>query len=161
MKNSSFPLHTTDMCGFPVEITSAPARIVSLVPSQTELLCSLGLSTRVCGVTKFCVNPPEIRELAKVIGGTKNPDLEKIAALKPDLIMGNMEENREADILALRKKFPVWISNLHRFEDVYRLISDTGVLNDKKTESEKMNAAIRESFATLAMSISGKPLLRK
>lgn len=160
MKKSVFPLLTTDMSGFSLELPAAPVRIVSLVPSQTELLCSLGLSERICGVTKFCVNPPEIRQLAKVIGGTKNPDLEKIATLRPDLIMGNMEENREADITELRKNFPVWMSDLHRFEDVYRLISETGVLNDKKTESEKMNAEIRTSFDSLTHSLAGKPPLR-
>ena len=72
-----------------------PLRIVSLVPSQTELLYDLGLGDRVVGITKFCIHPNEWFDSKPRVGGTKNVNFEKIAELQPDLIIGNKEENLE------------------------------------------------------------------
>jgi ABC-type Fe3+-hydroxamate transport system substrate-binding protein len=84
-----------------------PERIVSLVPSTTETLFALGASARVVGVTRFCVHPEEARARARVIGGTKNPDVEAILSLEPDLILANQEENRREDVEKLRERVPV------------------------------------------------------
>jgi len=86
---------------------SSPERIVSLVPSTTETLFALGAGGRVRGVTRFCVHPKEARELARVVGGTKNPSLETILALEPDLVVANQEENRKEDVERLRDRVPV------------------------------------------------------
>ena len=91
-----------DDLGFKVDLESPPARIVSLVPSWTETLFALGLGERVVGVTKFCVAPAERVESLRKVGGTKNPDLRTIAALAPDLIIANAEENRREDVERMR-----------------------------------------------------------
>jgi ABC-type Fe3+-hydroxamate transport system substrate-binding protein len=94
-KLPALPLTVADQLGRRVVLPFPPQRIVSLVPSQTELLFDLGVGERVVGVTKFCLYPPEARTTASIVGGTKNFDREKIAALKPDLIIGNKEENHQ------------------------------------------------------------------
>jgi ABC-type Fe3+-hydroxamate transport system substrate-binding protein len=100
-----------DDLGFKVDLESPPARIVSLVPSWTETLFVLGLGERVVGVTKFCVAPAEGVASIRKVGGTKNPDLRAIAALAPDLIIANAEENRREDVERMRAQgYPVLIT---------------------------------------------------
>jgi ABC-type Fe3+-hydroxamate transport system substrate-binding protein len=70
-----------------------PKRIISLVPSQTELLVDLGLRDQLVGVTKFCIHPKGLKKGKVIIGGTKNFHFDKIDVLEPDLIIGNKEEN--------------------------------------------------------------------
>ena len=76
-----------------IRLGNTPRRIVSLVPSQTELLYDLGLGERVVGITKFCIHPEEWFRSKTRVGGTKNVKLDKVKALQPDLIIGNKEEN--------------------------------------------------------------------
>jgi len=96
----------TDQIGRTITLERVPERIVSLVPSQTELLYDLGLGENLVGITKFCIHPEEGLKNITKIGGTKNPKLEKIHLLQPDLIIANKEENRREDIAALEKEFP-------------------------------------------------------
>jgi ABC-type Fe3+-hydroxamate transport system substrate-binding protein len=99
-----------------VEVVYPPKRIISLVPSQTELLFYLGLSDRVVGITKYCAHPQKwVRNLPK-IGGTKNFKFEIIDQLKPDLIIGNKEENYESGISALQTKYSLRNEIDARFE---------------------------------------------
>jgi ABC-type Fe3+-hydroxamate transport system substrate-binding protein len=86
----------------PARATSLRAmRVVSLCPSLTELVFDLGLGASLVGVTDYCVHPAAgVRALEKV-GGTKSPDVARIAALRPDLVLLNEEENRRADAEAL------------------------------------------------------------
>ena len=74
-----------------VEISSSPLRIISLVPSQTELLYDLDLNKEVVGITKFCIHPKHWLKEKTMVGGTKKLNLQKIESLKPDLIIGNKE----------------------------------------------------------------------
>ncbi len=94
-----------------LHLTHAPQRVVSLVPSVTESLFALGAGERLVAVTDYCVHPaPQAARLPKV-GGTKNPDLKRIIAALPDLIIANREENRKEDIEALRAEgFKVWVT---------------------------------------------------
>ena len=92
----------TDALGTEITLDSAPRRIVSLVPSFTELTADLRLGRRLVGVTRFCTDPPEVVNPVRKIGGTKNPDIERIISLKPDIVLANREENREEDVAALR-----------------------------------------------------------
>ncbi|HZP45838.1 MAG TPA: helical backbone metal receptor [Candidatus Binataceae bacterium] len=94
-------LRTADELGFRLELEHPPRRIVSLVPSWTETLFALGKGDALVGVTRYCVEPPEARSLAQV-GGTKNPNIQQIVQLAPDLVIANAEENRREDIEALR-----------------------------------------------------------
>jgi len=83
-------------------IDFVPTRVISLVPSLTETLFDLNLGGRLIGVTNFCVRPEESVARLPKVGGTKNPDLQKIIALRPDLVLMNTEENRKADAEALK-----------------------------------------------------------
>ena len=90
-----------------VILKGKPKRIISLVPSQTELLYSLGLEKETIAITKFCVHPKEWRKKKEIIGGTKKLNLDKISKLNPDLIIGNKEENKQEDIEWLSKNHSV------------------------------------------------------
>src|SRR5687768_5823942 len=87
-------------------------RIVSTVPSQTELLFDLGLVEEIVGVTWFCIHPAEKVKNKTKIGGTKNLKLDKIRELKPDLIIANKEENERSQIETLAEEFPVYLSDI-------------------------------------------------
>jgi ABC-type Fe3+-hydroxamate transport system substrate-binding protein len=93
-----------DDLGFRLELDEPPQRIVSLVPSLTETLFALGLDRQIVGVTKFCVQPAEALGAIEKVGGTKNPNLRKIAALRPDLVIANAEENRQHDVEWMRER---------------------------------------------------------
>ena len=105
----------TDQTGRTIFIKSSPQRIISLVPSQTELLYDLGLNDEVIAITKFCVHPRKWWNSKTHIGGTKNFNIEKIRLLKPDLIIANKEENPENLVSQLMTEFPVWVSDMKSF----------------------------------------------
>ncbi|SMB90079.1 periplasmic binding protein [Hymenobacter roseosalivarius DSM 11622] len=153
----TIPLTLTDQMGRRVVVPYPPQRIVSLVPSQTELLFDLGLGERVVGVTKFCIHPAKARQQATVIGGTKNFDFEKISALKPDLIIGNKEENYQAGIEQLAAHYPVWLSDISNLTDALRMIRQVGVVVGAKTKADQLAADIECSFAQLAPVASPVP----
>lgn len=148
----------TDMMGQILQFTTPPKRIVSLVPSQTELLFDLGLGERVVGVTKYCIHPKkEVRRKAKV-GGTKDFDLKKIAALQPDLIIGNKEENEEKGIKALKEAgFSVWMSDIYTLSDALGMISGIGRITDTVQEAENLRVNLQTSFEALKEEITTKP----
>jgi ABC-type Fe3+-hydroxamate transport system substrate-binding protein len=128
---------------------SPPRRIVSLVPSQTELLAHLGLEKEVAGITKFCVHPESWYRNKPRIGGTKQLHLDRIRALEPDLIIGNKEENTREEVLALANDFPVWISEVKDLTDAYAMITQVGRLTYRTTAADQLNRDIREAFAAL------------
>lgn len=136
-----------DQMGREVRVPVRALRIVSIVPSQTELLFDLGLKDRIVGITKFCVHPKELRREKAVVGGTKKVNIEKVRALQPDLIIGNKEENELSDILALEKEFPVWMSDIYTLEDSYRFIEMIGELLD--VDTKPMINTIRDKFSEL------------
>lgn len=111
-----------DQCGRKVDLAGVPERIVSTVPSQTELLYSLGLGSRVIGITAYCVHPKECLQEKTVIGGTKDLQIDKIRALKPDLILGNKEENIKEQIEALADDIPVWLSDIVSLDQAQDMI---------------------------------------
>lgn len=132
-----------------VPVPVHPQRIVSLVPSQTELLHDLGLGDRVVGITKFCIHPEEWFRSKPRVGGTKQVDMEKVRALQPDLIIGNKEENTRADIEALEREFPVWMSDVKDLDDALAMIQGIGHLVNAVAEAERIDTAIRTAFADL------------
>lgn len=146
----SLPLTVTDQLGRRVAVPFPLRRIISLVPSQTELLFDLGLGEKVVGVTKFCIHPIEARTKATVIGGTKNFDFEKIAALKPDLIIGNKEENYQKGIRELAANYPVWLSDISTLTEALDMTRRVGFFAGAKEKAEAMTAEIDASFAALA-----------
>ena len=135
-----------DQIGEKVELSHHPKRIVSLVPSQTELLYDLALNEEVVGITKFCIHPAAWHHKKIKIGGTKNVNLQKIKELRPDLIIANKEENTKEDILALREFCPVYTSDIQTLEHSLSMISDIGVLTDRKSQADRLIQTIRSSF---------------
>lgn len=105
-----------------VNIPNTPSRIVSLVPSQTELLVDLGLKDSIVGITKFCIHPAELRKSVTIVGGTKNIHLQKIIDLKPDFIFCNKEENSLEIVEMLQPIAPVWVSDIYSIEDCIQMI---------------------------------------
>jgi ABC-type Fe3+-hydroxamate transport system substrate-binding protein len=106
-----------------VELKGVPKRIVSLVPSITELIVDLGLEDSLVGITKFCVHPSDLRRKKTVVGGTKSVKMERIQALKPDIILCNKEENTKDMINQLEKIAPVHVSDIYTMMDALELIA--------------------------------------
>lgn len=142
-------LTSTDQLGNTIQLNYPPRRIVSLVPSQTELLFDLGLSNEIVGVTRFCVHPADKVKGVTKIGGTKNFNLKKIADLKPDLIIGNKEENYLEGIEELRKHFPVWMSDIFTLDDSYTMMSELARLTNREEEGLQLVSNIKNKFSQL------------
>ncbi|NRD22974.1 ABC transporter substrate-binding protein [Winogradskyella litoriviva] len=126
----------TDQLNRTVELSKQPKRIISLVPSQTELLVDFGLESLIVGVTKFCVHPKHLRISKAVVGGTKQINIDKIKALQPDIILCNKEENTKEIISELEEITPLHISDINNLEDCFELINMYGeIFNIKRTTS--------------------------
>jgi ABC-type Fe3+-hydroxamate transport system substrate-binding protein len=134
-----------------ITISFPPRRIISLVPSQTELLATLGLQTEVVGITKFCVHPGEWLKTKTIIGGTKNFNFDVIDALQPDLIIGNKEENYEDGIVELQKKYPVWMSDIVSWNDALAMIKGIGEITAKDAEASDTIDKIQKSFESITL----------
>lgn len=138
-----------DQMGFMVNVPEEPMRLVSLVPSQTELLCDLGMESRLYGITKFCVHPEEVVGRKTKIGGTKSFRIEAIKVLNPDLIIANKEENDEELILKLKAHFPVWISDVRNLDQCRQMITEVGGLLNKTEEAAYILEKIDTGFTNL------------
>ncbi len=156
MANKTF----TDQMSQEWTIDFPPKRIISLVPSQTELLHYLGLEEEVIGITKFCVHPEEWFRSKKRVGGTKTANLEKIAELKPDLIIGNKEENQKEQIEALSEKYPVWMSDIKTLEDAFEMIEKIGILTNRTKKATELSNVLRQKFVNLSEGQVGKANLK-
>ncbi|RWY50205.1 ABC transporter substrate-binding protein [Mucilaginibacter gilvus] len=132
-----------------VSIPYFPKRIISIVPSQTELLFYMGLGDEVVGITKFCIHPTvEVLQVSK-IGGTKQLNLEAIHQLRPDLIIANKEENEQNQIEELMKLYPVWISDIYDLPGALQMISGIGAITGRVEEALQLNSTIRHRFDEL------------
>ncbi len=129
-----------------IRLDTIPKRIVSLVPSQTELLCDLGLERVIVGVTKFCVHPNYIKSKSKIVGGTKQLHIEKIKALKPDIILCNKEENTKDIVEACEGIAPVHISDIYTIEDSLALINQYGILFQKEKEARNIITKVMQEL---------------
>ncbi|MEO7176970.1 MAG: helical backbone metal receptor [Saprospiraceae bacterium] len=136
-----------DQCQRIVGISAIPKRIISIVPSQTSLLDTLGLDQHIIGVTKFCVHPSEYLLTKEIIGGTKTLDIEKIRALKPDLIIANKEENVQEQIDALQEFCPVWVSDISNLTDALQMISQIAEITGTQAEALELTADIELVFS--------------
>ncbi|MFT5337316.1 MAG: ABC-type Fe3+-hydroxamate transport system substrate-binding protein [Sphingobacteriales bacterium] len=123
-----------DMMGRELVLPNKPKRIISLVPSISESLHELGLEEEVIGITKFCVHPESWFRSKTRIGGTKNPNLELIKELNPDLIIANKEENRKEDLLELALFFPIYISDVNTLNDNQTLLNFLAKIGINKRE---------------------------
>ncbi|MFK7831783.1 MAG: ABC transporter substrate-binding protein [Winogradskyella sp.] len=139
----------TDQLNRTIQLQKVPKRIVSLVPSQTELLVDLGLEASIVGVTKFCVHPKHLRLFKNVVGGTKQIHIEKIKALRPDIVLCNKEENTKAIVEQLDGVAPIHISDIYNLEDCFELIKMYGELFQVEEKASELIGHIqkeREAF---------------
>jgi ABC-type Fe3+-hydroxamate transport system substrate-binding protein len=132
-----------------VEIIEFPKRIVSLVPSQTELLFDLGLDEEIIGITKFCIHPKIWHQTKTRIGGTKKVNIHKIKSLQPDLIICNKEENTKEEIELLAKEFSVWISDIKNLSEALNMIIGIGEITGKSEKAEMLIQKICSGFVDL------------
>jgi len=139
-----------DQLGNQIEIITPPKRIISIVPSQTELLFYLGLSDSIVGVTKFCIHPKEYFKTKTFVGGTKQLNFDLLHSLKPDLIIANKEENTLSDILELQKHYPVWISDVNNLPDALEMIISIGIITDSEIKSQNLATEIKTKFDNLS-----------
>lgn len=139
-----------DQTGTAVSVPRNPQRIISLVPSQTELLYTLGLEEAVCGITKFCVHPQHWFRNKTRVGGTKNLNLDTIRSLHPDLIIANKEENLKEQVEALAADYPVWVSDPHDLASALDMIHAVGQLTGKGGEAGQLVKNIQAAFSALA-----------
>ncbi|KEO74997.1 ABC transporter substrate-binding protein [Anditalea andensis] len=129
-----------------VYLEDTPKRIISLVPSQTELLVDMGLGDQIVGVTKFCVHPKGFKDTKTIVGGTKNFRFDVIDRLAPDLIIGNKEENYKEGIEQLAEKYPVWVSDIFTVQDALDMMTSLGIITEKEVEAERITNWISVNF---------------
>lgn len=147
----------TDQLNRDLHIPIRPKRIISVVPSQTELLFDLGLDSEVVGITKFCIHPKDKFTSVTKVGGTKTLNIQKIRSLRPDLILANKEENDQNQIEQLMQEFPVWISDIHDLDDAIDMITRVGSVVAKESAANTITEEIRSTFN---LATPGSPSLR-
>ena len=148
----------TDQMGNEIIKVDPFKRVLSLVPSQTELLVDLIGVDRVVGRTKFCIHPHSKVKQIPVIGGTKKFNFRKIDEIRPDLIIGNKEENYEEGIEELQQKYPVWMSDVFTLEDNYDMITRLGQLLDADKAADRLISQTKERLQAVENSYNGRVL---
>lgn len=133
-------------------------RILSTVPSLTELLSYLGLDDDLVGITKFCIHPEHIYRTKTRIGGTKDLKLDLISELAPDLIIANKEENEKSQIEALQEDFDVLLTDIQDLESALAAIQLIGDRTNKTAEAKTLVTEIERRFSLLRPSTGTKVL---
>jgi ABC-type Fe3+-hydroxamate transport system substrate-binding protein len=141
----------TDQLGRKISFHEHPKRIISIVPSQTELLYDLGLDEEVVGITKFCVHPETWFKTKTRVGGTKQLNLKTIEGINPDLIIANKEENTKEQIDELALNYRLWISDIRTLPDALQMINSVGEITNRGEKAKQMIAEIECNFEVLAV----------
>lgn len=149
-----------DQLNRPIHLKSVPKRIISLVPSQTELLYDLGLGSSVVGITKFCVHPTHFKKEKSIVGGTKDVHLDKIKVLNPDIILCNKEENTFEMIQELEKIAPVHMSDIYTIADCLELIGMYGKIFSAEEQANQIIQNIQEKLDDFNIFIEEKAKLK-
>lgn len=153
-------LSVKDQVGNTIYLKSFPKRIISIVPSQTELLYYLELNEEVVGITKFCIHPQQWFKIKKRVGGTKQLRIDAIKALKPDLIIANKEENNKEDIELLMRYYNVWISDVNNIASALQMIQQIGILVNRENQAKQLVNNIQQEIYVLEKEIKIKPSLK-
>src|SRR5581483_2364976 len=147
----------TDELGRTVKVAADPQRIVSLAPSITETLFALGLGDRVVGVTSYCDYPPEATAKEKV-GDTLRPSIEKIVALRPDLVVASTSSQLEQFIRQLDNLgIPVYVSNPRTVAGVIETIARIGTLTGATRRADELLDGLQKRMASLDARLQGAP----
>ena len=145
-------MDVTDALGRALALRAAPQRIVSLVPSITETLFALGLDERVAGRTEFCVHPADRVARAACVGGTKNPDVDAIVKLRPDLVLANKEENRRRDVERLEAAgIPVFVTYSRSVREAVAEIRTLGRICERAEPAEAIARAVERKLGEVAV----------
>lgn len=139
----------TDQLNRTIQVPDSPRRIISVVPSQTELLHYLGLEEKVIGITKFCIHPDEWFRTKTRVGGTKTLNLDKIRELQPDLIIANKEENDQTQIETLARELPVWISDINSMPEALEMMKQVGELSNTAPLAQQLITQVKAGFETI------------
>ncbi|GAB2814023.1 TroA family protein [Ferruginibacter profundus] len=133
----------------PYILPFTPKRIISLVPSQTELLHYLGLEEETIGITRFCIHPKEWYRTKTRVGGTKTVNIAGVKKLQPDLIIANKEENVKEQIEELAHDYDVLVTDVNNVAEALQMITDIGALTGKANEAIQLATKIRSGFLTI------------
>ncbi len=144
-----FPLTLTDARAAQITLDAPPRRIVSLVPSLTELLAFLELDDAVVGLTRFCVRPEGWKEQKEIVGGTKQVNVERVRALAPDLVLANREENTREDVEALEAVAPVYVTDVPHLPAALEMIRTLGRLTARTEKAGALAGEIGRRFDAL------------
>ena len=142
-------MQVTDQLYNKVDLTEEPQRIISLVPSITELLFDLDLGQYISGRTRFCIHPKEKVHRIPVLGGVMGLNFQEIEDKQPDLILASKDENAKGEITDLSKEFPVWVSDVHNLYDAISMIQTIGSMCNRNEKALAMTKQIEEAFSTL------------
>lgn len=126
--------------------SESPQKIISLVPSISELLYDLNLAKETVGITKFCIHPSIWYQTKEKIGGTKNLQIEKIKCLQPDLIIANKEENTQEKVEILARLFPVYLTDVNNYEEAIKMIEDVGKITSRVADAVQLTKVIQSGF---------------
>lgn len=141
-----------------IELPGPPGRIISLVPSQSELLADLGLEDSIIGITRFCVHPENLRQNKKAVGGTKQVNIDKIRKMAPDIILCNKEENTPEMVKELENIAPVHVSNVRNIDDSLELIREYGEIFEVREKASELVGKILDLREDFQEFIKDKPL---
>ncbi len=149
-----------DATGVELRLGRPPRRIVSLLPSTTETLCALGLAEALCGITAYCVEPRDLVRGKTRVGGTKDPDLARIRALAPDLVVANVEENVREHVEALRGwSIPVWVTYPRTVAEGIRMIRELGEITGTAARAAAIVAELEPLAARVRAASASRPPL--
>jgi iron complex transport system substrate-binding protein len=150
-------LTVRDMLGRAVTLAAPPARIVSLVPSVTEIVFALGGEDRLVGRTDYCDFPAAARRTPSV-GGMVNPDLEALVALRPDLVVATDEGNREETFQQLeRLRIPTYLVHANRVAEMLEVIARVGELTGRQAAVPALTGAIRARIDAVHRAVAPFP----
>lgn len=150
-----------DASGAALALAAPPRRIVSLIPSTTETLCALGLADALAGVTVYCREPREALVGKTRIGGEKDPDLEKIRALRPDLVIANVEENVREHIETLRAwGIPVWVTYPRTVAEGVAMIRELGAVTATQPRAAALAGELEALLARVRAASAARPPTR-
>jgi ABC-type Fe3+-hydroxamate transport system substrate-binding protein len=139
-----------DGVGRRVRLAAPATRVASLVPSLTETVVALGCAKALVAATRYCSEPAQGLEHVERVGGTKNPDLKRLLALHPDLVLLDSDENRKADFDALvAAAVPVFVTAVRRLEDVPELLVRLGRLTGAAPEAARRAASLRRAMTAI------------
>jgi len=162
MTSAGFPLAVTDGLGREVTIAAVPSRIVSLAPSNTEILFAVGAGSQVVGVTKYCNYPAEAQSREQIGGfSAKTISVEKIVALKPDVVVAGDESQQPVIDALVQLNIPVIALKAGTFADVYRNIALVGQVTGHDEQARAVVAGMRQRVDAVAAKVAGIPQVER